>query len=470
MDGLSAEVRLLAAPARLEGDGESPIYGNVVLTGFWDGRPMRCDFSSEQAYDALPSIQPTRLEIIDMAQNSIAVIKVDKPLSTGLILTVFGDEFQASLVAQGESVRVSYDREDDTVKEVVAHLLNVPQYKDTVIAAMVNTYSRSIAMPARLCFTGGGWRIKIDSLLFRATVAVSGLSDEEDAEDQLWQNRYKALTQVQHTGGTLVTHGLRLERANGAIFGLDRAAKIVDRLETFLSFVFGRRTRPLYASGYDVHGSQKWALLDVRPPLPASSSPPFTPSWLPQVSSLTNWSDAAYSAVDLSSAFEGFMSLARDPNTLTILTRAIGWYEAALAFFGRPASVVLAQAGLELLAWRRITAEMKLPQSSIERIDVTDQLRLLLSGTELTLDIPVDLPELSKAKSSGKRLSGPDAVTRARNAVVHPRDNSNLTKEQAVEAQSLALWYFEMLLLRMIGYNGEYWDRLSKENRFVPWR
>lgn len=351
---------------------------------------------------------------------------------------------------------------------MVAHLLNVPRYKGTVITAGSN--NGSVAMPARLRFTGGGWRINIDDL--RPWVFQQAFRDfdkenpKEVAESQLWRNRLKALVEVHHTGGTLVTHALRIECENGASFGLDRAVKVLARLETFLSFVFGRRTRPLYASGYDLHGSQKWALLDVQPPLPTSSSPPFTPSWLPQISSLTNWEDSAYAGVDLSSAFEGFMSLAsKDPGTLTILARAIDWYEAALAFFGSPESIVLAQAGLELLAWRRITAEMKLSEKGRSSLDTADQLRLLLSGTGLTLDIPVELPELSKAK-----LHGPVAVTRTRNAVVHPIDKSGLTKEQAVEAQSLALWYFEMLLLRMIGYNREYWDRLGKENRFVPWR
>jgi len=466
MDGLSADVQLLAAPAQLEGDGEAPICGNVTLTGRWDGRSMSCDFSSEQTYTTLPPIEPIRLEIRDGARNTVAAIKVRKPLNAGLQSTLFGDVFEASLVPQEEHVHVMYDREPE-IKEVVAHLLNVPSYKGTVITAVSN--DASTVMPARLRFTGNGWRINIDNMLPWVFQHAFRDFDKENprkaAESQLWRNRYKALAQVRRTGGTLIT-ALRIERENGATFGLNRATKVLARLETFLSFVFGRRTRPLYACGYDIYGSQNWVLLDVQPPLPTSSAPPFTPSWLPQVSSLTDWEDSAYSGVDLSSAFEGFMSLAsEDPGTLTILARAIDWYEAALASFGSPASVVLAQAGLELLAWRRITAEMRLSEKGRSNLDTADQLRLLLSGTELTLDIPVELLELSKAK-----LPGPVAVTRARNAVVHPIDNSGLTKEQTVEAQSLALWYFEMLLLRMIGYNGEYWDRLGKENRIVPWR
>lgn len=116
MDGLSAKVQLLAAPAQLEGDGEAPIRGHVILTGHWDGRSMSCDFLSEQTYTAPPSIEPTRLEIRDRAQNSISAIKVGKPFFAGLQPTLFGDEFKASLVPHEEHVHVVYDRENRTIK------------------------------------------------------------------------------------------------------------------------------------------------------------------------------------------------------------------------------------------------------------------------------------------------------------------------------------------------------------------
>ena len=468
MDGPGAEIRLLEASAQLERDGEDPICGEVILTGLWDGRPMSCQFLSEHSDDnILPSTQePLRLRITDTMQNAVATINVGRPLSTDLQSDLFGHMFKASLLPLEERVHVSYAREDDTTKAVIANLLNVPPYKGSAIKAPFSSRD-SIGEPARLRFTGGGWKITIDDL--RPWVSHHlpyGEAPEEGSASRLWLNRYKALDQVQRTGGTLVTHGIRIERENGATFGLDRALKIIGRLETFLSFVFGRRTRPLHACGYDQHRSRKWKLLDVRPPLPVSSSPLFTRSWLPQVSPSTNWGDPAYSAVDLSSAFGGFMSVAsEDPDTHVVLARAIGWYEAALASFGSPASVVLAQAGLELLAWRRITVEMKFSEKSRKNLDAADQLRLLLSGTGLPFDTPAELVELSK-----KRLSVPEAITQARNAIVHPVDNSGFTKAQEIEAQDLALWYFEMLLLRMIGYNGEYWHRLAKENRSVPWQ
>ena len=96
MDGPSAQVRLLAAPAQLEGDDEAPISGTVVLTGFWDGRPLSCDFKSEQIYDVLPKMKPTRLKINDSDNNAVCIVKVGESLSKELQQpTLFGDLFEA---------------------------------------------------------------------------------------------------------------------------------------------------------------------------------------------------------------------------------------------------------------------------------------------------------------------------------------------------------------------------------------
>jgi hypothetical protein len=326
----------------------------------------------------------------------------------------------------------------------------------------------TVTQPARLCFTGRGWKITIDGLVPWVYQCAASIFDEDNPKDvaasELWRERFNALKQFPYTGGTLLTHAVRVERENGSTFGLSRATKILSRLDTFLSFTFGRRTRPIHVHGYDRLHSQKWTILDAQPPLPTFPTPHGTPCWLPQAGASTDSGGATNSGVDLSSAFDGFVSLAEDPGTLATIDRAIDWYSAALASFGDPASTVLAQAGLELLAWRRITTEMKLSKKGRLSLDTADQLRLLLVGTGLPIDIPAELPELSKIG-----LSGPDAVTRARNTAVHPIGDLSLTKAQSTEAQSLAIWYFEMLLLRMVGHNGEYWDRLRRENRLVPW-
>lgn len=462
MDGLGARVVLLNVQAELGGEGVNPVPGSVNLRGFWDGRPMKCDFVGDCT--VLPSAEPSLLRIKDDTTGAMAEVPV-RALSVELQPTLFGDVIEASLTPLASVVKISYGQEDDTTKEVIAHLLNLPQYDGELIqgAAVGGT----LKISARLRFTGGGWRVTIDGMLPWVYQYAFDLFDKDSLEDakrsELWKGRFEALKQAPHTGGAILTHVLRLERENGSTFGLKRAVKILDRLETFLSFVFGRRTRPLHVYGYDGYRSQKWTLLDVQPLSSTPLAPGGIPPWIPQPDASMDGGTSP--GVNLSAAFKGLVSLAEDPGTLVTLNRAIDWYSAALAFFGNPASIVLAQAGLELLAWRRITTEMKLSEKGRLNLDAADQLRLLLAGTELPLDVPDELSELSNS-----RISGPVAVTRARNAAVHPVDNSGLTKAQSNEAQALAIWYLEMLLLRMLGHDGEYWDRLGKENRIVPWR
>jgi hypothetical protein len=46
MDGLGANVRLLAVEAELAGDDTTPIHGMAILSGLWDGRRLQCFFTS----------------------------------------------------------------------------------------------------------------------------------------------------------------------------------------------------------------------------------------------------------------------------------------------------------------------------------------------------------------------------------------------------------------------------------------
>jgi len=70
-------------------------------------------------------------------------------------------------------------------------------------------------------------------------------------------------------------------------------------------------------------------------------------------------------------------------------------------------------------------------------------------------------------------IDAADAITLARNRAVHPRGEpvkgKQLTEIQAGEAERLAIWYLELLLLRMLKYDGEYWDRIQREILPVPW-
>jgi hypothetical protein len=259
-------------------------------------------------------------------------------------------------------------------------------------------------------------------------------------------------------------HLVRSAPRTEATFGPGRATAALNALELFLSFAFGATARPLHAHGFDRNGEAGgWVRLDVSPPLPMSG-PHRVRTWLPVAGDLEQDSEG----VDLSSAFDGLISIARtNAEVYSTLRRAIEWYVAALAAGGKSSSIVLAQAGLELLAWRRITGQMRLSEKGRRALDVADQLRLLLNGTGIPLEVPRCLATLV-----GTVSDGPEAVTLARNRVVHPRPDTGRTRlsdSQATEAQRLAIWYLEMLLLKQLHHDSIYWDRLQKKVMRVPW-
>jgi hypothetical protein len=100
------------------------------------------------------------------------------------------------------------------------------------------------------------------------------------------------------------------------------------------------------------------------------------------------------------------------------------------------------------------------------------RLRLLLSG----LGAPAAISGCLRALPSkpGKAWDdGPDAITSIRNALVHPRENVNLPEDAYYEAWQLSMWFLDMTMPRLCGYNGTYGNRLKR--RFesnvepVPW-
>lgn len=66
-----------------------------------------------------------------------------------------------------------------------------------------------------------------------------------------------------------------------------------------------------------------------------------------------------------------------------------------------------------------------------------------------------------------------------RNDLVHPprrlSDPEWPTSDELLEAWQLATWYLELVILRVLGYNGEYVNRLqlhgwAGQTEQVPWR
>jgi hypothetical protein len=160
-----------------------------------------------------------------------------------------------------------------------------------------------------------------------------------------------------------------------------------------------------------------------------------------------------------------------------MLRRAMRWYIAAnKSEAGTEGSIVLAQTAHELLSWTRFVTVGKL-SSDFEKMHAEDKLRLMLGLLSVPLEVPASLRVLA-AKTKGKNMDGPMAIVELRNSIVHPKKKrlgvDEVGEEGVSEAYRLSLWYLDLTLLYLFGYEGKYSSRLSRPQVYghlqdLPW-
>ncbi len=107
--------------------------------------------------------------------------------------------------------------------------------------------------------------------------------------------------------------------------------------------------------------------------------------------------------------------------------------------------------------------------NEFDKLTAAGQMRLLLRWAGIPTGLPGGLNELSqKARSSN--WDGPQVVVWVRNRVVHPDRRDQLTDGIATESLRLAMLYAELVILKLLGYDGYFRDRLDAGGiKRVPW-
>lgn len=144
--------------------------------------------------------------------------------------------------------------------------------------------------------------------------------------------------------------------------------------------------------------------------------------------------------------------------------------------------VPVACTGLELLSWAVLRRQGWITQdtASSRKLDTAARLRLLLVWAGVSAEIPDGFDALlARKKALGKPDDGgPETLHNVRNAVIHPPrkidDPDWPNVDELVEAWQLSTWYLQLALLRLLGYEGDYWSRLrlgrsSFDVEPVPW-
>ncbi|MCC7182212.1 MAG: hypothetical protein IT509_01405 [Rhodocyclaceae bacterium] len=335
---------------------------------------------------------------------------------------------------QSEPV-VLCDMQPKTSVAAVLHLFNFPAFR--------GGQHQATAAPAgcdMLVLESDEWRIFLQSL-------------PNDATHQAWER-------IKDEGGCFLTHVAKMERKDGNPFSGEEACGQRLLLTNFLSFTTGGGCSTVCEVGLDAAGARTWEIFAS----PRTSNPPY--SWF-----------NPFKASQAELLFPLFAKRwQQSEEWKDSLRSAIYWYVQANTSGGSPgidAAIILAQSALERLAHHHLVVDKKMiSPGGLDRLKTSDRLRLLFSSLNLPVGIGATTPDIQKVASSFKWVDAPHAMTDIRNELVHP-----VSKKQVADcffdAWKLSLWYLELSVLALCGYDDTYTSRLTArrvtESEKVPW-
>lgn len=266
-------------------------------------------------------------------------------------------------------------------------------------------------------------------------------------------------------GGYAITHWLTIERADGQPFD---AADGLDHLRAALwhalGFINGSITGFVMPTGRDAAGEVvflEWSRTIVSPRR-----------------GRINWCDPSC-AQSLQQLLRGWFDKTTDDFWRQVLARTTRFILNANAPDPVDVSVVSAFAALELLSWAVLTVEQDwLRLQEAEAMSAESKIRLLLRWASVPTELPARLEALKTFAGGGADVDGPAAIARVRNRIVHPprkRDGLWPSGEQVIQAWQLTLEYAELVVLRVVGSEGNFGTRIYEGGRWegetqrVPW-
>lgn len=315
---------------------------------------------------------------------------------------------------------------------VISHIFNFPDFRGPQHPLEKVPLGCSL-----LLLDADGWRYMLQNLPNQKTKAA-------------WER-------ISMEGVCLVTHVVKLERKDGATFSVEAAKKQITQLTQFLSLAKGSSNWVVCDVGIDADGTRVWQSFCT----PQLGEPPYC------------WADTSQGQY-LESLFPLFAARwNQSAEWRECLGHAIYWYTQANTGGGQPgidSALILVQAALERLAHHHAVVDQKLISADgFKRLVASDKLRLLLSSLCIPLDIPSSTPTITDVAKRYNWVDAPHAITLVRNALVHPESKMQVS-DCYLDAWKLSLWYLELAILAMCGYEGSYRNRLKMgQVEDVPW-
>lgn len=263
--------------------------------------------------------------------------------------------------------------------------------------------------------------------------------------------------------GYAITHTCSLERRDKRPFAFARCQELLTCLTWCLWFCRASAPAVLLPVGFDSNDRARWSRW-------------VTPHTDPFPDHHWQWLDKAHGAEQLSALLPLFWQRYTDPLWQRPLQLAIRYYADAAVMGTLQRNVILAQVGLESLAFAHLVKSTQQLQPNQFTPPVSRQIQRFLRDVGIPTTIPRTFYGLRRVRANTP-WDGPAAIAWLRNDIVHAnRHRVHGRRRWKVWDQGwqLALWYLELAVLAVVGYEGYYRNRLSYEAHVgaieaVPW-
>jgi len=205
-------------------------------------------------------------------------------------------------------------------------------------------------------------------------------------------------------------------------------------LDTFLTFLNGRRTSALFIQG-TFEEKPIWT--------------DYTDYFVDTYKTVQTWPQR-HSIENLNELWKHFRLVwVKSPDDKNFLTSLINWYVEANGHDGfSEGSIILAQTALELVYnWWIVENKKMIIGRDSENIGASNKIRLLVSQLNISSNIPISFSELQSFKDTTDNVAdAPDSIVYIRNAIVHSQEEkrkklSAIQGRAKYEALQIYIWY-----------------------------
>lgn len=321
---------------------------------------------------------------------------------------------------------ITFPQHEEICDSVIFYLSNFKDYSDLKLVEKV-------------------WTLSMD--------AISFTRHPEDESNIL-------VGRMEKSGGFIITHTCILERTAKSVFPLSTAVNYLNAIYFFTSFLSGTWCGPILARGI-CNKKTVW-----QNGVPERLTP-----WTYSHGCVKGWMEG------IEDLFKNFMIEWEDGEKQEAMKSLVQWYvEANLNAGGTEGSIILVHSALELLA--NLNGYNERPAyCKIRRLIKNLKVRSELNGKQANLKQIYDNHKYKlMTKKKPDAWDGPSIFSEMRNAIVHAKDKPNfrpllheVPKESREEALDLGLLYLELCILKRLGHNGEYFNRINLKYEIVPW-